>query len=131
MLLNDQPQQTTQEGSISTTSSAIIVGIPHPESNLAVPINPFNANPSGDQRKRSALINGPIINLDLPLQTPSEINEDTALLYALRDLFESMVENKSTIGVVSPSYFIQKLKEKNFLFRQNNMHHDAHEFSII
>ncbi|RCK66999.1 Ubiquitin carboxyl-terminal hydrolase 9 [Candida viswanathii] len=128
MLLNDQPQQTTQEGPISATSSAIIVGIPHPETNLTVPINPFNANPSGDQRKRSALINGPIINLDLPLQTPGEINEDTALLYALRDLFESMVENKSTIGVVSPSYFIQKLKEKNFLFRQNNMHHDAHEF---
>lgn len=128
MLLNDQPQQTIQEGSISTTSSAIIVGIPHPESNLNTPINPFNSDPSGDQRKRSALINGPIINLDTSLQLPSEQQEDTALLYALKDLFESMVENKSTIGVVSPTYFIQKLKEKNFLFRQNNMHHDAHEF---
>ncbi|KAL6452602.1 creB Probable ubiquitin carboxyl-terminal hydrolase creB [Candida maltosa Xu316] len=106
MLLTDQPQSTPQEGSISTTSSAIVVGIPHPETILAQPINPFNANPSGDQRKRSALINGPIINLDIPLKPPSELNDDTVLLYALKDLFE----------------------KKNFLFRQNNMHHDAHEF---
>nr|WOG36192.1 uncharacterized protein [Candida metapsilosis] len=128
MLLNDQPTQTTQEGSINCKSSAIIVGIPKPEAILVHPINPFNANPSADQRKRSALINGPIINLDTSLQMPSEQKDETALLYALKDLFESMVENKSPIGVVSPTYFISKLKEKNYLFRQNNMHHDAHEF---
>ena len=128
MLLNDQPQQTTQEGSINSKSSAIIVGIPKPEANLVNPINPFNANPSSDQRKRSALINGPIINLDTSLQMPSEQRDETTLLYALKDLFESMVENKSPIGVVSPTYFITKLKDKNYLFRQNNMHHDAHEF---
>ncbi|KAI5951851.1 creB [Candida jiufengensis] len=128
MLLNDQPLQTIQEGSINTKSSAIIVGIPKPETNLVTPINPFNNNPSSDQRKRSALINGPIINLDTALQLPSEQTEDTCLLYALKDLFESMVENKSTIGVVSPNHFITILKEKNYLFRQNNMHHDAHEF---
>lgn len=128
MLLNDQPLQTTQEGSINSKSSAIIVGIPKPEAILVNPINPFNANPSADQRKRSALINGPIINLDTSLQMPSEQRDETALLYALKDLFESMVENKSPIGVVSPTYFITKLKDKNYLFRQNNMHHDAHEF---
>ncbi|KAI5964636.1 creB [Candida pseudojiufengensis] len=128
MLLNDQPLQTIQEGSVNTKSSAIIVGIPKPETNLVTPINPFNNNPSSDQRKRSALINGPIINLDTALQLPSEQTEDTCLLYALRDLFETMIENKSTIGVVSPNYFITTLKEKNYLFRQNNMHHDAHEF---
>ncbi|EGW33645.1 uncharacterized protein SPAPADRAFT_55482 [Spathaspora passalidarum NRRL Y-27907] len=128
MLLNgDQPQQTQSEGSISSTSSAIIVGIPHPETNLLVPINPFNVNPGADQRKRSALINGPIINLDASLQI-GEQHEDSILMYALKDIFESMIENKSTIGVVSPNYFIQKLKDRNYLFRQNNMHHDAHEF---
>ncbi|RLV93621.1 putative ubiquitin carboxyl-terminal hydrolase creB [Spathaspora sp. JA1] len=127
LLNGDQPQQTQSEGSIGSTSSAIIVGIPHPELNLLVPINPFNVNPGADQRKRSALINGPIINLDASLQTNLE-NEDSILLYALKDIFESMIENQSNIGVVSPNYFIQKLKERNYLFRQNNMHHDAHEF---
>ncbi|CAI5756327.1 unnamed protein product [Candida verbasci] len=128
MLLNDVQQQTDQEGSINSNSSVIIVGIPKPEINLLNPVNPFNANPNSDQRKRSALINGPIINLDTSLQLPTEQKDFTALLYALKDLFESMIENQSTIGVVSPNYFIAKLKEKNHLFRQNNMHHDAHEF---
>lgn len=115
-------------GPITSQSCFVVVGIPQPESFLAVPINPFNPSPSIDQRKRSALINGPIINLDHSLQLPSQQTDESALLYALKDVFESMVENKSQIGVVSPTHFITKLKEKNFLFRQNNMHHDAHEF---
>lgn len=118
----------TDDGMISSQSSYIIIGIPYPETFLQNPINPFNPSPTSDHRKRSALINGPIINLDHSLQLPSEQREDSALLYALKDLFECMVENKSNIGVVSPNYFISKLKEKNYLFRQNNMHHDAHEF---
>jgi ubiquitin carboxyl-terminal hydrolase 9/13 len=125
MLLLDSPEDEDTEGSVMSTSSAIIVGIPNPEPFLVQPINPFSLNPSSDQRKRSALINGPIINLDSGL---TESNDDTVLLYALKDMFEGMIENKSTIGVVSPNYFITKLKEKNVLFRQNNMHHDAHEF---
>lgn len=116
------------DGVISSQSSFIIVGIPYPETFLQNPINPFNASPTSDQRKKLALINGPIVNLDHSLQLPSEQSDDSALLYALKDLFECMVENRSNIGVVSPNYFITKLKEKNFLFRQNNMHHDAHEF---
>lgn len=124
MLLSDSPEKEETEA-VLLTSSAIIVGIPNPEPFLNQPINPFSLNPSSDQRKRSALINGPIINLDSAL---TECSDESALLYALKDMFESMVENKSTIGVVSPTYFTNKLKEKNYLFRQNNMHHDAHEF---
>lgn len=103
--------------------SIVVVGIPYPDA-----LTNFIPNPSPDQRKRAALINGPIINLDSSLQLPSEQSENSSLLYALRDIFESMLENKSQIGVVSPNWFITKLKEKNYLFRQNNMHHDAHEF---
>lgn len=105
------------------TTSFVIVGIPHPD-----PLTAYNPNPTLDQRKRAALINGPIINLDCSFQLPSQQHEQTALLYSLRDMFQSMIENKSQIGVVSPNWFITKLKEKNYLFRQNNMHHDAHEF---
>lgn len=117
-----------EETSITLQSCVVIVGIPQPEPYLSNRIYPINPNPSIDQRKRSALINGPIINLDHCFQLPTEQSDYSALLYALKDIFESMIENKSQIGVVSPTYFIDKLKEKNYLFRQNNMHHDAHEF---
>ncbi|KAM9928234.1 hypothetical protein OXX59_001995 [Metschnikowia pulcherrima] len=112
---------------VSSTSNYVVIGIPHPEPGLSTPINPFNPNPSADHRKRSALINGPILNVDHPFSEDSA-SDDKCLLYALKDIFEAMSENQSQIGVVSPSYFIKKLKEKNFLFRQANMHHDAHEF---
>lgn len=118
----------SEAGPITSRSGYVVIGIPYPETNLINPINPFNANPSADQRKRSALINGPILNLDHSLTDLTGKPDDTCLLYALKDIFESMVENKSQIGVVSPYYFVNKLKEKNFLFRQANMHHDAHEF---
>lgn len=108
---------------VSGSKSIVVVGIPYQE-----PLATYNPNPSSDQRKRAALINGPIVNLDCSLQLPSEQHEQTTLLYSLRDMFESMIENQSQIGVVSPMWFITKLKEKNYLFRQNNMHHDAHEF---
>lgn len=117
-----------EEGTFTRQSCLVVVGIPYPETFLLNPINPYNPNPSPDQRKRSALINGPIVNVDTSLRLPSEESDESALLYALKELFECMIENKSQIGVVSPVHFIIKLKEKNYLFRQNNMHHDAHEF---
>ncbi|CCE86502.1 Piso0_004997 [Millerozyma farinosa CBS 7064] len=114
-----------EEMSVTEDSSVVVVGIPFPE-----PFSPTTnlLNPSVDQRKRFALIKGPIINLDTSLTPMTSPSDDSALLYALRDIYESMVENESQTGVVCPNYFITKLKEKNYLFRQNNMHHDAHEF---
>lgn len=125
---NSQKTSATSEiGPITPQSVFIVLGIPHPEKNVHPPINPFSPHPSAEQRKRSALINGPIINLDHPLQDESP-GDESCLLYALKDLFETMVEHKSQIGVVSPAHFVKKLKEKNYLFRQVNMHQDAHEF---
>lgn len=114
-----------EEMIVTEDSSVVVVGIPIPE-----PFSPTTniLNPSVDQRKRFALIKGPIINLDTSLTPMTSPSDDSVLLYALRDIYESMVENESQTGVVCPNYFIAKLKEKNYLFRQNNMHHDAHEF---
>lgn len=115
-------------GPVTTRSNYVVVGIPHPEPGLAIPINPFLPNPSVDQRKRSALVNGPIINLDSAISPNAGTLKDSAFLYALQDVFTGMSECGSKIGVVSPLYFVAKLKERNYLFRQANMHHDAHEF---
>lgn len=124
---NKEAQNNGQrdEMTVSNKSCIVVVGI-----SLIDPLAgyQFNSNPSVDQRKRSALINGPIINLDHSLQLPSRQSDDSALLYALKDMYESMIEHKSQVGVVSPSYFVSQVKEKNFLFRQDNMHQDAHEF---
>lgn len=124
---NQKMVSSSEVGPITERSIFIVLGIPHPEPNVHPPINAFSPHPTAEQRKRSALINGPIINLDHALQDP-EPGSELCLLYALKDLFEAMVEHKSQIGVASPSHFVKKLKEKNYLFRQVNMHQDAHEF---
>ena len=129
MLLDDNLVQSLNgSGSVGGEGlSIIVVGIPYPEPFLLSPVNAFAENPLSDHRKKLALINGPIINLDSPLCVKAQ-NEDLCLMYALRDMFEAMIDNRLTTGVVCPLYFIAKLKAKNFLFSQNNMHHDAHEF---
>lgn len=129
MLLDETPLPlaTSGTGASEVALSIIVVGIPYPEPFLNSPVNTFSENPSSDHRKKLALINGPIINLDSPL-CPKAQPENLCLVYSLRDMYEAMLEHKLTIGVVSPLYFVAKLKAKNFLFSQNNMHHDAHEF---
>lgn len=78
---------------------------------------------SNEDRKKSALINGPILNVDYSMISASKPN----LYTALKDLFESITENESLTGVVSPTRFIHILKRENVLFN-TMMHQDAHEF---
>lgn len=132
VLITDTLLDKIAEGSILRLLSVIVVGVPQTDSlNQA---NPFSLHPSTDYRKRLALIKGPIINVDcrLPKTRNGETLPDNApensLLYALQDIFHAMAENESPTGVLLPSYFIETLKAQNFIFRQNNMHHDAHEF---
>ncbi|CAL9737674.1 hypothetical protein MOSE0_M05710 [Monosporozyma servazzii] len=78
---------------------------------------------NNEQRKKSALINGPILNIDYSMFSSNKPN----LYTALKDLFESIAENESLTGVVSPTKFIHILKRENVLFN-TMMHQDAHEF---
>ncbi|KAK7207784.1 putative ubiquitin carboxyl-terminal hydrolase [Myxozyma melibiosi] len=78
-----------------------------------------------EQKKRQAMVNGPIINMDHSLASSYGMEE--SLFSALKDLFEAVVENKSGGGVTSPAKLIEVLKKKNELFR-STMHQDAHEF---
>lgn len=78
---------------------------------------------TSDQKKRAALLRGPIINLDYPLD-----GERHPKLYdCLKDIFESVNENESLTGIVSPTQFMKTLKKENVLFN-TMMHQDAHEF---
>lgn len=78
---------------------------------------------TNEQRKKSALINGPIINIDYSLNH----HEKSNLYNAVKDIFECINENSSLTGVVSPIKFINVLKKENVLFN-TMMHQDAHEF---
>lgn len=90
---------------------------------LLVQANEKSTELSNDQRKKRALILGPILNVD-----HSIFNESKPNLYsALKDIFESITENESLTGVVSPTRFIHILKKENVLFN-TMMHQDAHEF---
>ncbi|ODV87871.1 hypothetical protein CANARDRAFT_193377 [[Candida] arabinofermentans NRRL YB-2248] len=85
--------------------------------------NDLNAN--SEQRKRQALISGPIINLD---HGYNELYGMEANLYtSLKDTFESMAENISPVGIVSAQNLVEVVKKENEMFR-SSMHQDAHEF---
>lgn len=78
---------------------------------------------SSEQRKKAALIRGPVLNIDHQLNESGDSN----LYYSLKDIFECITENRSLTGVVSPISFVDTLKRINVLFN-TMMHQDAHEF---
>lgn len=82
-----------------------------------------NSPLSTEQRKKSALIKGPVLNVDHLLHESGEAN----LYTGLKDIFECITENVALTGVVSPVKFVDILKKENVLFN-TTMHQDAHEF---
>ncbi|CAN6645976.1 hypothetical protein TRVA0_021S01464 [Trichomonascus vanleenenianus] len=101
------------------------LGVRFPGQNL--PVVGFTEDPFGtpESRKRAALVTGPIVNLDYSFAQDYGMRE--SLFTGLKDIFESMSENESRVGVVSPSRLIHVLKRDNEPFR-SSMHQDAHEF---
>ena len=90
---------------------------------LLIQANERSIRLNNEQRKKIALINGPILNIDYSIFNGNKPN----LYSALKDIFESITENESLTGVVSPTRFIHILKKENVLFN-TMMHQDAHEF---
>lgn len=103
----------------------LTLGMRFPGQNI--PVVGFTDDPfaTPENRKRAALQKGPIVNLDMSLASEYDMNE--CLFTSLKDVFESMAENSSRTGVVSPAKLIDVLKRDNELFR-SSMHQDAHEF---
>ncbi|KAH3684106.1 hypothetical protein WICPIJ_004930 [Wickerhamomyces pijperi] len=117
----EEPQQPSQAAQELTLSS-IPTMRPQPTSIVVGKTEDLNSGP--DLRKKAALIQGPVVNVDHSLHS---YGEHESLLTALKDLFEAVVENEAKTGIVSPVNFIEILKKQNELF-SSAMHQDAHEF---
>lgn len=59
-------------------------------------------------------------------QKRDTLNE-TVLMHSLRDVYLSLISQRRHTGIISPKAFMETLRQKNEMFRQN-IHHDAHEF---
>ncbi|CAI1957258.1 hypothetical protein SEUBUCD646_0E01860 [Saccharomyces eubayanus] len=122
--VNSQPQSKVSAGSnepMDDDNHFNSEGIRH---TVNVPnLNKETTFPTSEQRKKAALIRGPVLNID-HLLYPSE----KATLYnGLKDIFESITENLALTGIVSPTEFVKILKKENILFN-TMMQQDAHEF---
>ncbi|CUS21548.1 LAQU0S03e05072g1_1 [Lachancea quebecensis] len=117
-------QKTPPSNSASSSSSSVMESSP-PNISLASSTRPEET--SSEERKSSALIRGPVLNVDHSLIDYLPQGEKPGLYTALKDLYESITENKFLTGVVSPIQFVETLKRENVLF-SSTMHQDAHEF---
>ncbi|AET39706.1 ubiquitin-specific protease UBP13 Ecym_4685 [Eremothecium cymbalariae DBVPG len=120
-------RNSSTSSSTSTTSSATTANSNYQRTPVASsPI--YLTGPSSEQRKKAALISGPVLNIDHPLDSdyfPS--NTEPNLYSSLKDVFECIVESRSMLGVVSPVQLVNVLRKENILF-DSTMHQDAHEF---
>lgn len=109
------------------------LGIKIPSDKIIVGRSSDSKTHSNDTRKKNALLKGPVINVDhlslnyQGIEKSLDKDDSKRLYYALKDLFEIIVENEYSTGVVSPSDFLATLRTTNLLF-QGGMHQDSQEF---
>ncbi|CEP60264.1 uncharacterized protein LALA0_S01e06722g [Lachancea lanzarotensis] len=116
------PQSSDSNYSAQANSSALSSGSTSSFGSSAKP-----TETSSEERKKAALIRGPVLNIDHNLKDYLAPNEKPGLYTSLKDVYESIVENRYFTGVVSPIQFVETLKRENVLF-STMMHQDAHEF---
>ena len=78
-----------------------------------------------DFKKRVAQARGPLMNMSDDNSAMYGMPE--SLFSSLKDIFEALLAHKSSVGVVSPTKFLEVLRRENEMFR-TAMHQDAHEF---
>ncbi|TID20376.1 hypothetical protein CANINC_003621 [Pichia inconspicua] len=83
-------------------------------------------NATLEWRKKAALINGPVINLDYSLAEEYGFKDDN-IFTVMKGAFECINESYSKTGVLSPYRLVEVIKRENIMFR-NMQHQDAHEF---
>lgn len=101
---------------------------PKPLTTIASQVQPPGKEESKDSpeyKKRMALINGPIINMDYANSDKYGMSE--SLFTSVKDLFESVAGHNSRTGVVSPHKVLEILR-RDFAEFRTLIHQDAHEF---
>lgn len=88
-----------------------------------VTCNEFEEQYTAEEKRKIALVAGPILNIDHFLDDTREKN----LHSALKDIFESINEHERLTGIVSPIEFLYLLRKKNTMFKSKSQQ-DAHEF---
>ena len=78
-----------------------------------------------DFKKRVAQARGPM--LAMGYDNAAAYGMPESLFTSLKDIFEALLAHKSSVGVVSPTRFLEVLRRENEMFR-SAMHQDAHEF---
>ncbi|AEY99192.1 FAGR370Wp [Eremothecium gossypii FDAG1] len=124
-MVHSESRNPSASSSTSTASSGTAAG----SGALRQSSSPvYASNMSSEQRKKAALITGPVLCIDQPMHSnyfPSDM--EPTLYNALKDVFECIAESNHMLGVVSPSHFVSVLRKENVLFN-SMMHQDAHEF---
>ena len=87
-----------------------------------------DAKDSAEHKKKMALVNGPVLNLDY--SNCDKYGMEETLFTSLKDMFEAIAIYESRTGVVSPQKFLDILRRDYDIFR-TPMHQDAHEFLNI
>ncbi|AGO10729.1 AaceriAGR370Wp [[Ashbya] aceris (nom. inval.)] len=124
-MVHSESRNPSASSSTSTASSGTISGSGAlRQSNSPV----YASNMSSEQRKKAALVTGPVLCIDQPMHSNYFPGTMEPTLYnALKDVFECIAESNHMLGVVSPSHFVNVLRKENILFN-SMMHQDAHEF---
>lgn len=92
---------------------------------VQMPANPVDNKDSPDYKKKKALEDGPVLDLDQGNHAAYGMEE--SLFTALKDIFESVMAHSSKTGVVKPNKFLEILRRENDMFN-GQQHQDAHEF---
>jgi ubiquitin carboxyl-terminal hydrolase 9/13 len=99
--------------------------LPGSSGNLAAQVNKEESKDSSEYKKKMALANGPIINMDF--SNGDKYGMPESLFTSVKDLFEAIIAHESRTGVVSPQKLLDILRKDNEVFRAP-IHQDAHEF---
>ncbi|SCU95163.1 LAME_0F10990g1_1 [Lachancea meyersii CBS 8951] len=124
---NGKTRHTQVAGSVLNSAPQSGSSVPSSSSNSSSGSSAKPLETSSEERKKAALIRGPVLNVDHNSKDYLQPNEKPGLYTALKDVYESITENRCFTGVVSPIQFVETLKRENVLF-STMMHQDAHEF---
>ncbi|KFY94663.1 hypothetical protein V498_03790, partial [Pseudogymnoascus sp. VKM F-4517 (FW-2822)] len=88
-------------------------------------VRPEDKPDSPEYKKKQAMLAGPIV--DLTYENARQYGMEESTFTALKDIFTTLIQSQTRMGILSPQRFLEIFKRDNEMFR-TTMHQDAHEF---